>query len=414
MLNRTTNNIIVSPITSNLMHTFVREHAKDDVDALRLKYSGKTLEFSLDFALIQIEARKKTRKKISEFISHDDFIFPSLIAAEQATNQTIAKYHSSLLTYGSSVLDLTAGLGIDDMTFAGNGINVTACEIDELKCLVLQHNATVMGVDRNLKVINTDSIDYIRNHSDRFDAVFADPARRDSTGGKVHALADCQPDILSVLSDIQNITDRVLIKCSPLLDLTFIRDTVSDLSHIHTVCFRGECKEVLIEIRKNAVFTGVSVVDLDTDAIISSFQTNFSPIKNRDDITYASNKSPMDYTYLYEPNSGVMKTGDWITLLSSFPDLNKVDINTHLFLSDTIYHTFPGRVTKIDKEFDKKALKTIKGEKLNVVSRNHPLSSPLIYKKYNITPGSDSFLYAFRYKGMPSFVRTSAITLTDM
>lgn len=392
------------------MITFVREHASEDVNALRLKYSGKSnlsFDFPLDFALLQIEARKKTRKKLSDFISHEDFIFPSLIAAEQATNQTIAKYHASLLQSGATVLDLTAGLGIDDMTFAGNGINVTTCEIEPLKCDVLIHNSAVMGVENNLTVINIDSIDYLCNNKGRYDTVFADPARRDTAGGKVHALADCQPDILKALSDIMNVTDRLIVKCSPLLDLTFIRETVSDLAHIHIVCFRGECKEVLIEIMNDAVFTGVSVVDLDSERVISSFQTHFSPISNRESIIYVSRKSPVDYNYLYEPNSGVMKTGDWVALQSLYPDLNKVDSNTHLFLSDTLYHNFPGRVTHLETSFDKKMLKTLKGKKLNVVSRNHPLSAPMIYSKYNIIPGSDSFLYAFRYNGKPYYVSTT-------
>lgn len=383
---------------------FVQEHASDDINALRLKYSGKAknnIGFDPDFALVQIEARRKTQKKIPVFLVHDDFIFPSLLAAEQASNHAVAGFHASLISSCQSVLDLTAGLGIDDITFANNGINVTACEIDEIKCDVLRHNASVMGVEDNLKVVNADSVKFLQCHSTSYDAIFADPARRNSAGAKVHALADCQPDILNALPDIMKISNRLIVKCSPLLDLTLIRRTVSNLAHIYVVCFKGECKEVLIDIVNGAEFSGVSVLDLDFDTVLSSFHTYFSSDCNNAALKYAVSQSPIDYQYLYEPNSGVMKTGDWYALQKAYPDLMKADVNTHIFLSDTLYADFPGRVFKVSALPDKKGVKALKNEKLNVVSRNHPLSAPQIYSKYGIIPGADSFLYAFRYKGKP-------------
>lgn len=394
---------------SNSFYTFIRQHAADDTVSLRLKYSGNTdkrFDFPLDFALMQIEARKKTRKKLSDFISNERFLFPSIIAAEQASNQTVARFHASLLSNCTNILDLTAGLGIDDISFARNRIQITACEIEDLKCEVLRHNAAEMKVDDFLTVVNTDSIEFLRSCSFRFDAVFADPARRDSAGAKVHALADCQPDILTALPDILRVSNRLIVKSSPLLDISLVRETVPDLYHIHIVCFKGECKEVLVDVRKDAPFTGVTVVDLDTDSMISTFKTDFSPISNRDSIKYTSRNSPIDYAWLYEPNAGVMKTGDWSALQLQFPDLDKADVNTHLFLSDTFYSDFPGRVTRIDCSIDKKSLKLIKKEKINVVSRNHPLSAPMIYKKYSIVPGSDSFIYAFRFNGFPMMIKT--------
>lgn len=394
---------------------FVQEHALDDINALRLKYSGKlktAFGFDLDFALIQIEARRKNQKKIPCFLNHDDFIFPSLLAAEQASNQAVAGFHASLISSCQSVLDLTAGLGIDDITFASNGINVTACEIEDNKCEVLRHNASVMGVEDYLNVVNADAVKFLLCHSTSYDAVFADPARRDSAGAKVHALADCQPDILNALPDIMKIANRLIVKCSPLLDLTLIRRTVSNLAQIYVVCFRGECKEVLIDIVNGAQFSGVSVLDLDFDSVQSSFHTGFSSDSNNAALNYAGNPSPIDYQYLYEPNSGVMKTGDWYALQKAYPDLMKADSNTHIFLSDTLYTDFPGRVFKVSSLPDKKGIKALKNEKLNVVSRNHPLSAPQLYSKYGIVPGSDSFLYAFRYKGKPIMLiceRTSPI-----
>lgn len=401
---------------------FIANNENADTNSLRLKYSGKikSEDFPLDFALLQIEARRKCRKKLPSFLTHPDFIFPSLIASEQASNEAVAQFHASLFSSGSSLLDITAGLGIDDMTFAEKGIHVTACEIDQYKCDALIHNAIAVGVGENLNIICNDSIEYLKSTNKCFDVIFADPARRNPDGKRVHALADCLPDILGNMPLIMSHTGRLLIKSSPLLDLSLIVKTADNLNHIYVVCFRGECKEVLIEIKKESEFSGVTCVDLDWNRTISAFHSNLYADNCKDiahnckDIAEVSPKmaslpSPADYLYLYEPNAAVMKTGDWTSLTSKYPHLHKADPNTHLFLSDTAYETFPGRRLAITQILDKKALKRLKGSKYNVVARNHPLSASQIANKYGIIPGGNYFIYAFRYCGVPVIITASEI-----
>lgn len=357
------------------------------------------MDFPIDFALLQIESRRKAQKKIPSFLENEYFLFPDTLSAEQASNEAVARFHASLIKSGSTLLDLTAGLGIDDLTFAMSGIDVTACEINSKKSEALSHNSEILGLSDRIRVFNVDSMRFIETCDERFDVVFADPARRSSTGKRLHALSDCQPDILAGLDNIMRLSDRILVKSSPLLDLTLIRETVRNLSHIYVVCLKGECKEVLIDIQRNSEFTGTTIVDLYMGGIISTFECHQSPTDVSPD--FAKNCSPIDYTYIYEPNSGVMKTGAWGELCNRFRDIHKADSNTHLFLSNKLFTDFPGRILIIDEIPDKKALKGLKGSKCNVVTRNYPLSAPDLAKKYSLIPGSDRFLYAFRYKGKP-------------
>lgn len=382
---------------------FIMDHIKDDPNALRLKYSGNSEKMGIpvDFALMQIEARRRTLKKLPTFLDNPYFIFPDSLAAEQASNEAVARFHSTLMKTGSSILDLTAGLGIDDMIFAMNGMTVTACEIDCAKSMALTHNVEIMGLKERLSVINVDSMDYVRECKMKYDVVYSDPARRATTGKRVLALSDCQPDVLTGMNAIMKLSDRLMIKCSPLLDLSFIRETVDNLSHIYVVCLKGECKEVLIDIDREKEFSGVTVVDMDMKDTISRFECLSSPIYEEGLIRYADNTDPCDYKYLYEPNSGVMKTGAWEDLSQQFPDLWKAECNTHLFFSDTFYEYFPGRILAIDRQLNKKTLKGMKGHKYNIVARNYPLSAQEVAKKYYLNPGDKTYLYAFRYKGKP-------------
>lgn len=391
---------------------YIQEQANGDTNAIRLKYHGKHQieeDIQIDFALLQIEARRKCSKKLPTFLKDPLFMFPDAISAEQASNEAVARYHASLIQPGASALDLTAGLGIDDLTYAAKGIYVTACEIDNFKSEVLVHNSNALGLDGHLKVLNTDSMIYVENCCKKFDVVYADPARRSESGNRVHALSDCQPDIIRGMSTIMKVTDRMLVKSSPLLDLTSIRETLEKLYHIHIVCFKGECKEVLIEIENGKQFSGITVVDLDNNGIISKFQCHRSPIQSEANIKACVNKSPLEYKYLYEPNSGVMKTGAWGELSLQFPELQKADINTHIFFSDTLYEAFPGRTLTMSGHPDKKGLKRLHGTKCNVVARNYPLSATEVAKKYKLIPGGDRFLYAFRYMGKPICVTAETV-----
>ncbi len=388
------------------MMDFVRLHASKDVNALRLKYSGKkssSLDFNLELALVQIEARRKARKKLPSYLDNDLFLFPSVISEEQASNEAVARFHASLVPSSSSILDLTAGLGIDDMEFAKAGISVTACEIDPLKAEVLLHNLKIFDLLDRVTVVNCDSVEYLRNCEGKYDVIFADPARRDSSGGKLHALADCQPDILELMPRIETISKRLIVKASPLLDISFIKNTVKNLWKIYVVCFRGECKEVLIDILPGQPYEGVTVVDLDHDREISKFELPDRSLENSN-IRYCDRKSPDDYKYLYEPNAGMMKTADWQSLYDSYPSIMKCDTNTHIFLSDNLYVDFPGRVLEIEGKPDKKEMKAMKGCRINVVARNYPLSAPEFTKKYGIISGGNDFLYALRFKGAPMIV----------
>ena len=398
---------------SETTQKFIRDHAKDDTNALRLKYNGKSskMDFPIEFALLQIESRRKAQRKIPTFLENGLFVFPDTLSAEQASNEAVARFHTSLIRPGSYLLDLTAGLGIDDLTFAINGINVTACEINHTKAEVLKHNSEILGLSDRISVINTDSMAYAASCDKRFDTVFADPSRRSNSGKRLHALSDCQPDILASMGIVMKLSDRLLIKSSPLLDLTSIRETVRDLHHIYVVCMKGECKEVLIEIVKDSEFTGTLVVDLDMHGTVSEFQCHHSPIIVGSPL--ADRRVPTDYTYLYEPNAGVMKTAAWGELFCCFPDIHKADANTHLFLSDTLYRDFPGRILKMDSLPDKKALKGLKGGKYNVVSRNYPQSAQEVAKKHSLIPGGDRYLYAFRYMGKPICVTASHIESHD-
>ncbi len=373
---------------------FIHDNKNVDSKSLLLKHHGKMMGFPLEFAVVQIESRKKTESKLPYFLSFDKFIFPDKISAEQSSDQRVAKYHASLVGRGQHILDMTSGLGIDAMSMAMADNYVTACELDKNKHDVLIHNSSIIELS-GFTPVNCNSVEFIRNSSESFDIIFIDPARRDINNKRTYSFKDCIPDVTSCISDMKSRSKRIFIKASPLLDVTKVRDEIDCISKLHLVCVKGECKELLVEIDNSECFKGIRVVDLNDDGMISDIFFDEAELSHGL-FTFASKSDLAVGKYLYEPNAGVMKLNPAKALCDRYNGLKKLARNTSLYISDILYDNFPGRISIIENIPDNEALKSMKGERYNVVSRNYPLTADELRKKYRIKEGKDKFLYAFR------------------
>ena len=86
------------------------------------------------------------------------------------------------------------------------------------------------------------------------DVVFIDPARRDMYNRKMVSLHDCTPDVVDLVethgrASLHGAT--VMIKLSPMLDISMIINELPNIAEIHIVAVKNECKEVLILLRPN-------------------------------------------------------------------------------------------------------------------------------------------------------------------
>lgn len=363
-----------------------------DTDPYRLALKMRGYPFAAQL-ITQIESRHKCAAKLSDFIANKHFFFPDAISAEQATNQHIAEFHSQLVGEGKNICDMTAGLGIDAMTMASAN-NVVAIEMAEHKVRALKHNSKIMGRE-HLTVVCDDSIDYLRRCGVRFDVIFCDPARRDTSGKRTHAFEDCTPDVSGNFKMIMEHTERLIIKSSPMLDISEIMRQIPCLKYVYVVCLRGECKEVTCVCAADAVSDNAEIIGIDIYPGKDSrvFKTDLSGI-NDNNAPIVSRLLPE--MYLYEPNAAVMKMNCGKRLCDRYQGLCRLSANTNLYAGGVLYEDFPGRIMRICSLPDKKALKAMKGEKFNVCTRNYPLSALELRRKYGITDGGESFFYGSR------------------
>ena len=102
--------------------------------------------------------------------------------------------------------------------------------------------------------------------------------------------------------------------------------------------------------------------------------------------------------YLYEPNAAILKAGAYKLVAQRF-GLQKLDVNTHLYVSDTLVPEFPGRVWKIKEQITNHKLQITNA---NVLVRNYPLTPDQLKKKLHLRDGGTDFVIGCRVGGKPT------------
>lgn len=397
MRNFATSLSIVFMELSTEFSRFVLENRHSDVGGLRLKYAGKrNMNFDVDFAITQVDCRQRAKNKLFGWIENENFLFHSTLSSEQSTSELIAEFHASLIPKDSTVLDMTCGLGIDSMTFARYGANVKSIEINQSIAEIVSHNIQVCGI-KNIELINADSIDYLNRCNEQFGVIFVDPARRGSHNQRTFAFEDCTPDIIANFELIKRHCRKLIIKASPMLDITQIVRSLKYISDIWIISIKNECKEILIRVDFVNMPERHAIIPINFFSKEEKSEMKFYSDRENKEVSYITELPDDDSDYwLYEPNSSFMKTMAWDFLSDSFSALRKLNQNTHIFISDKLYSDFPGRKLKIKKIISLKELKTHKGLQSNIIIRNAPLSINDIKKQYKISDGGSNYLYICR------------------
>ncbi len=374
---------------------FVFDNINSDPQALRLKYYGKQLPgIDINLAITQIECRKKYESKLRDLLDAAKyFMFPSELAGEQSTSCQLAQWHLSLVPEGATVVDLTAGLGVDAFTMAMAGHKVHAIEIDEKRSKALMHNAQALELDDKITIEYADCATALHG---KYDVAFIDPSRRAADGSRVYALNECQPDVVSMLPLIREHADTLIIKASPMLDITRMAAQLPGCTRIIALGNTRECKELVAVVDLRSMEIGNYSVSATTLCHDSTIEFDFTPMAEREAVCeYGMNRLAF---YLYEPYPATMKAAPFKLLSNEF-GLLKVSANTHLYTSNDIVEGFPGEVLEIWKvlSYQSKHIKTLRLEfpQINVTTRNFDISSDALRKKLKVKDGGELRLFGF-------------------
>ena len=370
---------------NEITRQFIRDNLNADVPTLALRKAPVGTDVSL--ALRQIEARQLLQKKVPEWSINEDLLFPAHLSIEQCSSEATARYKANLLK-GKTFADLTGGLGIDTYYLSQRFQETDYVERQPELCALARHNFDILQT--NINVCNESAEDYLK-HCEPKDCIYIDPARRDSHGRKTVSIADCTPDVVTLQDLLQQKAETVIVKLSPMLDISKALEELKCVKEIHVLAVGNECKE-LVFIMKGS-FSGQPILyaaNLMTQQPIVSFtleEEHDCPLRLAESLG----------RYLYEPNAALMKAGCYKLLAHRF-DVFKLHKNSHLYTSDTLFPNFAGRVFEIEgyAPYHKKVKQTLlaDADKANLAVRNFPLGVDELRKTLKIKEGGDIYLFA--------------------
>ena len=396
---------------------FILAHEADDLARLALsrdRYAAEVEDF--DMALTTLEVRRKLRLKVPEWYAVPSLRYPFRLSGEQCSSSETAFYKASVAArVGSRIADLTGGLGVDSWAFSRVATEVLYNEMKPELAAAADRNFRELGVE-NVTVRNCQiEPGNVSEVLDGFepDIIFLDPARRAEDGRKVFRLEDCQPDVLRLLPELFSAAPLVLLKLSPMADITLVCRQLGSVREVHVVAADGECKELLLLLERG--YGSYTTVIYENGSILNvGAEGGIRQPSLRDPSHAPASRlwAPPSYTaegghgfanptlcsnlLLFEPGKALLKAGAF-DLPCQF-GLEKIGRHTHLYTGQVPEELKPfGKCFEILEvlPLNNKTIKELgkRYPQASVTARNIPITSDQLRKKLGVKDGGSVHIF---------------------
>lgn len=337
------------------------------------------------------KAERIFSEKTEEIFSEEAEKSENNFSKESEQNEETEEY--ALSEKLNRLTDLTGGFGVDFASLAPLFRQATYVERQEHLCQLAAHNFALLGLQQ-FQIHHGDAEEYLKS-MERVDWIFIDPARRGAHGQKVVFIADCEPDVKRLEPLLLEKAGHVLIKLSPMLDIT---QALRDLPHAqrcYILSVDGECKEMLVVLgdRKAASPDEVEMVcEVVRKGKVSCRVALTKRMEEESRPRYAA--EPLNY--LYEPDASLLKAGMFNCITQRYP-VAKLHPNSHLYTSEELVPHFPGRTFRITGygAWSKKGMSSLIPDtrQANITVRNFPLSAEALRKQFKLKEGGRYTLF---------------------
>ena len=385
---------------------FVCEHPEADPTSLALG-KGKLKDIDIDLAINTLESRRKLKDKMPQWYGEPRMIFPAKLSAEQCSSTLTGRYKAGLaaLIAGGKpfrIADLTGGLGVDTWYFSMEASEVLYNEMQDALCMAAKHNFGILGAG-NIQFSNKCIIPECQAEQGKAesgnlataaeilgafkpDIIYADPARRSESGRKVFLIEECSPDILSLKEELFAVSRHILLKLSPMADISMVCSRLGpSCRHVHVIGAGGECKELLIWMDRE--WTGnytVKVVELGHkgESVIEftpeEEKTVCPAILSENAVRRIQEDRNFNQRWMFEPGKALMKAGAF-SLVSARGGMFKTGVSTHYYIGtyqQCAEYSGLGKIFEILRceALDKGALRqaAVDFPKADITARNRP------------------------------------------
>jgi len=381
-----------------LTEQYIREHRTDDVRKLALASHPQGVD--IQYALTQISGWQAARSKLPLWADTDGIIYPKHLPLEQCTSQYIAQYKAefieNLIGKNFRMADLTGGFGVDCFFISRNAARTNYNEMSAELSNIVAQNYKALG-RQNIEVSCSDAKEFLSNQrDDSFDLLYLDPARRGNSGQKLISISDCQPDATALQENLLRVANHVMLKLSPMLDISRALTEMRHVSHVMVIGLEGECKEITLMIQRD--FNGepvIEAVDIDAQGNPGTVISSTKSAENVQPLPIATPEQLQPGTFISEPSAPYMKSALFRTMAAQ-TGTALLHPDTHLFWSQNKPTEFPGRTFILEGiiPFDKRSLSKLIKTQANLSVRNFPESAPQLQQKLKLRDGGPRYLIA--------------------
>ncbi len=388
---------------------FVSQHMTDDTTRLILD-KGKWPDIDMETAVNCIESRRKLKGKVQAWHENPGLIFPLKLSAEQCSSSATGEYKSELAERIAGkaswhIADLTGGLGVDSWFFSQKAEKVLYNEMQTALCESARHNFKMLEAG-NIHISNAKAESgSIERLLDGFspDIIYMDPARRGEGGKKVFLIEECTPDVLTLKEEIFSICRHILIKLSPMADISMVCDRLGETCReVHVVTSEGECKELLIWMDREWK-GGYSITAVELPSGYPSKEASAITFTPEDERTAHAEIADGIGGFLFEPGKSLTKAGAF-NMTSVHFQILKLGKSTHYYTTSEEAKADElkeyGKVFKILSclPLDKRSMKEVGKTypKADVTARNIPMDTDTLRKKLGVSSGNDIHIFGLK------------------
>jgi 16S rRNA G966 N2-methylase RsmD len=384
-------NELISLIQREDIREFISANRNEDIKKLVLKYKGR-LDFDIAAIAEQISLRKKAESKIPSFLTPSTVLLPKLF--EQSTHEEVAKLKTQFIR-GESLLDLTAGLGIDAWWIGKTFTRVVCIESSADHTHVLGHNYEALGF--KAEVHNSSAEDFLERDSSNYDIIYLDPDRRPSEKREQFEISKSEPDIIKLLPLVLKKAKEAWIKLSPMVSVFDIREAFGrNLHQVIAIAYRNELKEILVCVEESfaekikfiAANTGLESNGGETEIFISENPGTACPI------------SLLPKKYFFEPNVALIKS----RLAFEYAIENKLELlypDGSYFTGDDFGNNLHGRSFEIIESMPYKPrlmndfIQKNSITQVNIACRNFHWKPEEVKKSLKLKDGGELYLFCY-------------------
>lgn len=386
---KSSNNILSS------LHDYSVENllfcTKDSNEVAKVAWIRKNYPHHFHLLSEQLKLYNKALAKLPGWVKKNCLFTAQSL--EQCSSPATAHYKASLFK-GELMVDLTAGIGVDAVAFAEKFKQVIAIDKDENVHALAEFNLSQLAIT-NVQRVNTDADSWLhkQRHADLY---YIDADRRPITGKKVITLEDSTPNVLALLPIIKGLTKDVLLKCSPLIDITYLFSRIDLIQQITVLSVEQEVKEILVHLVSKPDNPFIKAVNLSAGGEIThEFEAQVSNLS-------AERKLEEDAIYFYETGNVLIKSG-LSDLYANQIGLSQLGSKTPYYTGNKCITSFFGRAFKIitcmpmSKSNVLAYLKNNTITKANIAAKGFGVSVDDLRSTFKLKDGGEEYLFFVKH-----------------